>query len=269
MARRLALGRSLREAVAFLPRAWAGAWAALVAFSLALALPTLLNKPALPTDIMGASCLLAIAATGLVMQGALYRLGVSHSFRDARALGLGLGGIQLGWAELRLLTSGMQVSGFLALVALCVALVGVFIAGALGATSALWRTPHALTVEAYAGHGDAIVASLIWMAGAIIVAQLAIRLSLYKPACVARRKHVSLDALALSEGAFWKILLGLAMTLLPTAALVAFALRGRGFQPLGPHAVSLPVVLIIVLLQAPLSIGFLSSAYRQLEYRKA
>jgi hypothetical protein len=105
------------------------------------------------------------------------------------------------------------------------------------------------------------------MVGFILLAfwgflQLAIRLSLYKAATVARRRIVSVSALGLSEHNFWRLLCGLVVTLLPSIALAVWLARG------GDAGAYTGAILgsVTALVQTPLSIGFLSEAYRRLEY---
>jgi hypothetical protein len=70
------------------------------------------------------------------------------------------------------------------------------------------------------------------------------------------------SALGLSEHNFWRLLCGLAVTLLPSIALAVW--RGGG----GDAGVFTGAVLgaVTAFVQTPLSIGFLSEAYRRLEY---
>ena len=105
------------------------------------------------------------------------------------------------------------------------------------------------------------------MVGFILLAiwaflQLAIRLSLYKAATVARRRIVSVSALGLSEHNFWRLLCGLVVTLLPSIALAVW--RGWGGDA-GVYTGAL-VGAVTAFVQTPLSIGFLSNAYKRLEY---
>eukprot|EP01042_Synura_sphagnicola_P030499 gene30499-39302_t len=98
----LSVSKALSAAVAFVPKAWAGAW-------LVLALSALIGPLAhlAMTYLSVNACLICAASLGvraalmLMAWGALYRLALFG--RLAKAEGLGLGGLQLGAAEWRLL----------------------------------------------------------------------------------------------------------------------------------------------------------------------
>jgi hypothetical protein len=94
------------------------------------------------------------------------------------------------------------------------------------------------------------------------VLQLAVRLSLYKAASVARRRIVSVSALGLSEHNFWRLLCGLLVAALPSLALLTWRAWGGSA---GPWTGAVLAV-VTAFVQTPLSIGFLSEAYRRLEY---
>ncbi len=254
MKRSLPLAASLGAAAAFVPRAFVGAPGALVLFFAVLAFPAYGASLGLGAWSNFLAAFLALVV-GLAAQGALYRIGVSEDAKAARALGLGPLGLQFSAAELRLLAAAVLVGLFLGLVLIALGLLLAVIAGALG-----------VSLDASEG----LVARDPWRAQAIVVLgllalwvflQLSIRLSLYKAATVARRRVVSLDALGLSEHNFWRLLCGMVVTLLPAVALAAW----RSGAPAGvlPGVVSAAVVAFV---QTPLSIGFLSEAYKRLEY---
>jgi hypothetical protein len=94
------------------------------------------------------------------------------------------------------------------------------------------------------------------------VLQLGVRLSLYPAASVARRRIVSVSALGLSEHNFWRLLFGLLITTSPSVAVLVWRSWGHG---LGSWSYVVQVV-VLAFVQAPLSIGFLSEAYKRLEY---
>lgn len=255
MTRRLPLVASLRAAAAFTPRALVQAPGALALFAVMSALPFYTPGFGLGGWTQPAAAVLAMLA-GLIAQGALYRLGVSQDVRAARALGLGPFGLQFGAAELRLLAAAVLVGLFLGLVLLALGVLLVFIGNALQISldAQEWLSaPEGWQVLAMAG----FILLAVW--GFL---QLAIRLSLYKAATVARRRIVSVSALGLSEHNFWRLLCGLVVTLLPTIALAVWQARGAD------AGVCTGAVLgaVTAFVQAPLSIGFLSEAYGRLEY---
>jgi len=255
MTRRLPLLASLRAATAFAPRALIQAPGALALFAVLSALPFYAPGLGLGGWARPVSAVLAMLA-GLMAQGALYRLGVCQDARAARALGLGPFGLQFRAAELRLLAAAVLVGLFLGLILLALGVLLVIIGNALQ-----------ISVDAQEGLSAPDGWRLLVMAGFGVLAfwaflQLAIRLSLYKAATVARRRIVSVSALGLSEHNFWRLLCGLVVTLLPSIAIAVWRVRG------GDAGVCTGAVLgaVTAFVQTPLSIGFLSEAYRRLEY---
>lgn len=255
MTRRLPLWASLRDALAFAPRAWVQAPLALLLFTAALALPFYGAALGLgPAAKAIAAPLLLL--TGVMAEGALYRIGVSKDAKAAKALGLGPLGLQFGKAELHLIGAAVMVSLFLGVVLLALGLVLVFAVNALhiGFNRQEWiSAPQGWRVLTFAG----LLAAAGW-----VLAQLSIRLSLYKPATVARGKMVSVSALGLSEHNFWRLLLGLIVVLLPTIGLAAWRTHTQG-AGMWTGAIAAGVTGLI---QVPLAAGFLSEAYKRLEY---
>jgi hypothetical protein len=264
MKRSLPLGPAVGSALTFVPRAWVNAWGALVLMAGVLAAPAWLPEldPGLRPWIRGLVPLLALLV-GLMTDGALYRLGTAPTAAEARRNGLGLGGLQFGRPELRLLGAGVVAGLFIALVAAGLALVLIFIANATGFVFAPveYRCCHG----GRPGWGPAILLLLaLW-----VLAQLAVRLSLYKAATVGRGRMVSLDSLSLAQGAFLPLLAGLILVSLPTAALMAWehGLFGAGFvMPFGSTAYAALRAAFLSLVQIPLAAGFLSYVYNKLEY---
>jgi hypothetical protein len=255
MKRSLPLAASLRAAAAFVPRVLVQAPGVLVLFFVVLALPAYGAGLGLGDQTMLVAAILALLV-GLSAQGALYRLGVSPNLESARALGFGPLGLQFGAAELRLLAAEVLVGLFLGVVLIALGVILAFAAGALGvafdeaeglAAHDPWR------VQALAGLG--LVALWVFL-------QLSIRLSLYKAATVARRRVVSVGALGLSEHNFWRLLCGMVVTLLPTIALAVW----RSGTPAQGAWAGIASAAVVAFVQTPLSIGFLSEAYKRLEY---
>jgi hypothetical protein len=257
MTRRLPLVASLRAAAAFAPRALARAPGALALFAVVLAAPFYVSGlGGWAGPVFGPVSAVLALLSALIAQGALYRLGVSRDVPAARALGLGPLGLQFGAAEMRLLAASVLAGLFLGLVLLALGVVLVIIGDALQISvnaQELLSAPEGWRLLVMAG----FVVLAVWA-----FLQLAIRLSLYKAATVARRRIVSVSALGLSEHNFWRLLCGLVVSLLPTIAIAAW--RGGG----GDAGVCTGALLgaVTAFVQTPLSIGFLSEAYRRLEY---
>jgi hypothetical protein len=265
MTRSLPLGATLGRAVAFVPRALAGAWGVLILLAAVVAAPALV-APGLVAKIWWGPVLAAAGLTvGLMADGALYRLGVSADAAAARRLGLRIGGVQFGRAELRLVGAGALVLVFLGVVGLAAGVAMIFAAKAVGVPEAVWSAPDAVAALR-AALAPWKVAVLVALAGASVwvVAQLAVRLALYKAATVARGRVVSTDALGLSEGNFWRLLIGLVVVLAPTWGMVAWGVC-RPDAP-GSQAYMAVNAVVTALVQAPLAAGFLSEAYKKLEY---
>lgn len=252
MTRNLPLGATLGGAVAFVPRALVGAWGVLLLLGALLAAPLWAPLTGGARPWLAALVVPALVVVGLMAEGALYRLGVG-------ARGLGVGGLQFGKVELRLLGAGLLVALFLCVVLAAAAVTLVFVAHAAGLTeagAAGFAQPGAARWKVVLLGGFAVGAA--W-----ILAQLCVRLSLYKAATVARGRTVSLDAMALAENNFWKLLAGLAVVTAPTWALVAW----RAWRPEADQRLFVAVhAAVIALIQAPLAAGFLSEAYKRLEY---
>lgn len=254
MVRRAPLWACLREAFAFLPRAWAGAWAVLVLFAVVLGglvVPWHLN-PFVPSPGLLVLWLLGVGLLKIAAYGALLRLAVFGG--RAKAEGLGFGGLQFGKPEVRLLAGAALVALFLAVVA-----VGLLVAVALITAAASDENGRAVGTAAWVVHGVQVAAGLI-------LAALYVRLALFAPAAVGRRRVVSLDALGLAQGSFWTLLVGLAICLAPgvlaSAALAPLVHGGAERAAL----VSASLTGVLTFIQVPLLAGFLGAVYKHKEY---
>jgi hypothetical protein len=254
MKRSLPLAATLRAAALFVPRALGRAPGVLVLFAATLALPVYGPGLGLGDWTPLVAGVLA-SVVGLAASGALYRLGVGGDFGAARALGLGPLGLQFGAVELRLLAGSVLIGLFLGVVMIALGLLLAIAANTLGVgfdaqegltASDAWR----IQVLAFLG----LLA--IW-----VFLQLSVRLSLYKAATVGRSRIVSVNALGLSEHNFWRLLCGMVVTLAPSFALAVW----RALAPEGVW-MDLASAAVVALIQTPLSIGFLSEAYKRLEY---
>jgi hypothetical protein len=256
--RRLDLARALGDAGRAVPRAWSLAWGALVGAAVVAAAPAL-GWPG--GGAMGLLWGLLTALTALVLAGALFRIGVGEDAAGARALGLQPAGLQFGRPELRLLGALLLVLIFLAMIGCVLALVVVAVAGMAELDVA------AIQARRWGEVGETWKLAVLGLIGLIAVAVpllLTVRLSLFAPATLGRRGVVSLNSMGVAYGSFWPLLAGLVTTAAPTLVLAALAVAGA----LKGTAAGLAWPLVLVGLQAPLTAGFLSAAYRQLEYWK-
>lgn len=255
MTRSLPLGASLLAALVFVLKALRQAPLALALFAAAIALHLYSDRLGLGHGGRIAT-MAPLLLAALIAEGALYRVGVSDNAKSAKALGLGPLGLQISAAELRLLGAGLQVALFLAVIGLALGVVLVIAANGLqiSVNRQEWLSaPAGWRLLAFVG----LAAAAGW-----VVAQLAIRLSLYKAATVARRRMVTVSALGLSEHNFWRLLLGLVLTSAPMVALALWRAKG----PDGGLWTGAIVAGVLALVQTPLTVGFLSEAYKRLEY---
>lgn len=264
--RKLPVWACVGEAVGFVPKAVGGAWAALALVAAAEAAPLMLSASG-RLDEHGWAVVpvtLAALAVVLVADGALFRLGVFGG--GARREGLGLAGLQFGRPELRLLAAQLLIGLFLVLIAVAaiVVLAIALTAAELGAV----EFEHARSLsdlQGLAGPVELTVVGGLIVGIAAIFLLLSVRFSLYGAATVGRRRIVSLNALGLAEGAFWPLLFGLVLVSSPSIALFAWQ---AGAEPNGRDLLIFHGLqaLAYAFVQKPLTAGFLSAAYRRLEY---
>lgn len=260
MVRRLALGRALREALAFPLRAWRFTPGACAAVAVAFVGGAWLAQDCLP---YGLAIRPALAAAVFLLSvsgvGGLLRLAASQDIKAARANGLGPLGLQFGPGEIRLMLSGLLTCLFLAAVAASVLMVLWFVSNALGAAIdadasrlAPWRASALTAARAIA----------LWT-----LVQLALRLSLAKPATLAEGRIVATDSLALVSGSAWRLAAGQAAAWAPATLLAWLAVRGSWpavFDTL-PSPWRLPILAAAFgFIAFPLATGFLGAAYRDL-----
>ncbi|NEX94096.1 hypothetical protein [Caulobacter sp. 17J65-9] len=260
----------LGEAVRFLPRAWSGAWAALILVGLAEAAPLVLSSLGKlpPGGWAPAALVVAAIAAVLVADGALYRLGVFGG--QARAEGLGFAGLQFGLPELRLFGAQALISLFLTMIAIAAVVVLAVALTAAELNGVAFGKIHTLAdLRGLAGPVQLGVLGVLVVGIAAIFLLLTVRFSLYGAATVGRRRVVSLNALGVAEGSFWPLLFGLVLASAPAVALFVWqhgmsGLTGRNLLIF--HGLQ---ALAYAFVQKPLTAGFLSAAYRRLEYLPA
>jgi hypothetical protein len=253
--RRLKLRRALGDALAALPRLWAGALGALALLALACLAPVLVDG--LGGAVAGATG--AAVVLGVVAVGALARLSITPDLKAARGMGLGPLGLQLKWPELRLIGAALLCLIFLAMI---LAVLGVIVLAIAGGAE---LNVEAIQARDWANVGApwrlGVVGAVV--AGALIIPLvLAVRLSLFAPATLGRRQMVSLNSMGIAYGSFWQLLAGLIIAGLPKIALIA--LIGSG--TLTGTIATVVWVVGIVGVQLPLTMAFLGAAYLQLEY---
>lgn len=248
----LRLGETLSATVDALLRLWRGAWGAILLAAVVWSVQPL---------AAGAASLMwppfGLVAT-LVLAGALGRIAITEDLPQARRLGLGAAGLQLGWPELRLLGAGLLCAVFLAMILSVVALVLLALFGMAELNA------QAIELRQWSAVGPVWKLALLALVTAFAlfaVVGFSVRLSVFAPATIGRGQMVSLQSMSIARGAFWPLLVGLIVTAAPKIGLVllwgAGLLSGTGGW----------VVFAVVLtgLQAPLTMAFVGAAYRRLE----
>jgi hypothetical protein len=140
------LGRALSVAFAAVPAMFGGAWAVLILWwALAAFLPQL-KMQSIPGAVTHVVTTLLLMIAQYVACGALYRIALFE--RGAQKEGLGFGGLQLGWPELRLFLADLIVGLFGLLILVAIAVV-FFIAF----NTAGYRRGPAGNVDPPRGHG--------------------------------------------------------------------------------------------------------------------
>lgn len=234
-------------------RAWGGAWGAIL-----LAAVVWSARPFLPDGLVWPWALAALLTT-MTLAGALSRIVISETLREAKGRGLGPFGLRLGLTELRLLGAFLLCGVFLAMILSVVALVLLAVFGVAGLDA------DAIRLRDWAAIGPAwklVLLALVTLGALYAVIVLVVRLSLFAPATVGRGHMVSLNSMGVAQGAFRPLFVGLLLVSAPKVALILLWAGGLLAGPAGwvVWAIGLNAV------QAPLALGFLGAAYRRLEY---
>jgi hypothetical protein len=264
------LKKALIEAVGFLPTAWSGAWLVLLMLlTVGLLVPFLIWHAAFGIWLPWMN--VVANALGLVVKlmalGALYRLAIFR--KAARVEGLGLGGVQFGAPEVRILAALIIMMIFLIAIAATFILIFI-IAFNLSPLGDGYRDTVSGVVAIFSR-----ATGLDWLF--IVYAVLAIlalflltaRLSLMFAATIAERRLVTLNALALGEGNGLKLMVGVLLLLLPYPLSVLIGLKipqDDGDAIFLNYGLYVGVTAFVIL---PLSVGFFASAYRQMRLGQA
>ncbi|MFN7128353.1 MAG: hypothetical protein ACK4OJ_04750 [Brevundimonas sp.] len=251
--RHLRLGQALSAAFAGIPRAWKGAWGAILVgilvWSSAYVAPGAVGMIWAP---------FALVAT-LVLIGALTRIAVGDDVQAAKRLGLGPAGFQFGLPELRLLGAALLCAVFMAMILSVVALLLLAVFGMAGLDAEAINQRNWAAVGPMWKLALLAVVTLLAFYGVLV---MVVRLSLFAPATLGRGHMVSLNSMGIAQGSFWPLLGGLVVVGLPKVALLV--LTGGGLL----SGLFGWIVWAVVLcgLETPLTTGLLGAAYRQLEY---
>ena len=271
--------KALGAAVAFVPRAIAGAWLVMAMSLLVFIAGHHLVMGLAPHRPFGLLLHVVIFLVKLVMIGGLYRLALFGT--GAKDEGLGFGGVQIGWPELRLFVADIIVALFalVIMIALFIVFAVAFETSGLGTGYANTREAVLAMVCRHATVADWIVIAY-GVAALVFMVFVALKFTLVHAATVAQHRIVTLNALGLSSGNTGKLFLGLVAILAPFAILWLVVLHLFGppaYLPLLPHLASpgirlglhLLVLVLATTVLGPLLVGFFASAYRQIVANRA
>jgi hypothetical protein len=256
------VAKALKAAVAFLPQAWAGAWLALILlFAVLAGGPLLLAGHQLPLMFAPLVIIFSLLLLKFISQGALYRIALFGE--DAKAEGLGFGGMQIARPELRLLLASLIVAAFVMLITAALFLVFA-IALSLSGLATGYDNSVAAVCAIWRRHGGADYVFIVYIIAAVIfLIFVVLKFALMPAANIGNRKLVTLNALGLSSGNVGKLFIGLITIVLPFAVICGLAVRqfghDRGFISIHSALLALSIFGLF-----PLIVGFLASAYRQI-----
>lgn len=271
------LGRAVSAAFASLPAAWGGAWLALALLWLLGSFGHLVIIQAYSAGVgvsvhLGLALLFCILLllVKLAVQGALYRVAVFG--KDARKEGLGFGGLQFALPEVRLFITTIVVVLFILLIAAAMFIVFAVAFNSSGLMSGHDSTPEALKAMLLRHQGADWVFIGYMIAAWVFLIFVELKFVLAYVATIAERRTVTLNALGLSSGNVGKLFLGMLLFCLPLIAIfiaIICHLSGKGVMVdnvndtarLIVHAAIQAFAIFVI---APLMVGFLSSAYRQI-----
>jgi hypothetical protein len=262
--------QALKAAVAFLPRAWAGAWLVLLLMVAAMfGLPLLMMHHQLPLMAFPVVLMTVLVILKIVAQGALYRLALFG--HDARAEGLGFGGVQFGRPEWRLLWAAVFVSLFILMIVTAVSIVFA-IAFSMSGLAAGYDSSFAAVYALIKRHSGADYIFIVYLIAALFfLVFLSLKLVLVPVANIGGRKFVTLNALGLTTGSVGRLCLGLLTLVVPFFAIGLAVARYSGVDlhrggqaDGGTIALHIGLLVLAIFGLFPLIVGFLTSAYRQI-----
>lgn len=246
----LPLRATLSAAVRGLPDMMRGAGAVLVLTALMFSLSGFLSGAA-----SGLAAFTALVG-GVSAFGAVTRIGL-FGLEGARQGGLGAGGLQLRRLEGRLLGATLLIALFMAIILSLLGLTALALFGASG-----------LDVEAIKA-GDWTRVGPLWklalLTGVVLIVVLTpvvflVRLSLYAQATAVWGRMTSLAATGLTNGVMTPLLIGLLACAAPVILWMGLCLvMGWGGALAGAFGAAL-----MVLVQMPMTAGFLGAAWRTL-----
>lgn len=248
--RRFSASDALVEAARGLPEMWRGAGPVLLATAL------LFTASRDVPGLAGVGLTVLAAMAGLAAFGARTRIGLL-GLDAARAQGLGWGGFQFRLLDLRLLGATALVGLFMTIILSIVVLAALALFGAAGLNA------QAISDGDWARVGPIWKLALLAGIALLLLALptiMAVRISLYAQATLAWGRMTSLAATGVTNGAMFGLLLGLLACAAPTLVWLAL-LATIGGSGVWAWAVT---AILLALVQAPLTAGFLGRAWRAL-----
>jgi hypothetical protein len=260
--------QALKAAVAFVPRAWQGAWLVLLLILAAcLCLPLLVTH--LPLPFMALPVLIVILfALKIMAQGALYRLALFG--RDARAEGHGFGGLQFGHPEWRLLWAAVVISLFVLMIMAAVFIVFAIAFSMSGLASGYDNSLMAICALLKRHSGTDYIFIAYLLAAVVFLVFLSLKLVLVPAANIGGRKLVTLNALGLTTRSVGRLCLGLLAIVVPflviSIGLAHYVGADIHARPMAGASITLHIAVLLLDIFGlfPLIVGFLTSAYRQI-----
>jgi hypothetical protein len=269
MSTNFSVAQALKAAVSFVPRAWSGAWLVLGLLVLvSLGLPLIRVSQSISLMVMPTVLVVVLFILKLIAQGALYRIALFG--RDAKAEGLGFGGIQVGRPELRLFWAAVVVSLFVLMIAMTIGIVFA-IAFSMSGMAAGYDSSLAAVCALVKRHsGEDYIFIVYILAAVCLLAFLSLKLVLVPVANIAGRRLVTLNALGLTTGYVGRLFIGLVTLVLPFlligVAMAHYSGADMHVSHMGGATIALHSGLLILDIFGlfPLIVGFLASAYRQI-----
>lgn len=245
----LPVGAALSEAIRAMPDMMRGAGPVLILTTILLAASGWLT--AWTGGLVGLAALVGLSGFGAVTRIGLFGLA------GARERGLGPGGFQLRRLELRLLGATLLIALFMSIILSLLGLTALALFGASGLDAG------AIEARDWARVGPAWKLVLLGGVALIVVATpvvFLVRLSLYAQATAVWGRMASLATTGLTNGAMLPLLAGLAICAAPTLLWMVMAFAA-GWGGIAAGAVGATLWMLV---QTPLTAGFLGAAWRRL-----